>query len=79
MMFNMTQTNIAILCEVDVDTETNTVVLYYDVGYDSRGKFCHLVWCAECETEKQTLSSCVTLNATERQIAIEVCERDAQV
>ena len=30
-----------------------------------RGKLCHLVWCAEYETERQTLSSCVVLNTTE--------------
>ena len=29
------EANSSILCEVEVDTETNTVVLYYDVGYDS--------------------------------------------
>ena len=38
----LTEANIAILCEAEVDTGENTVVLYHDVA--QRGKLCHLVW-----------------------------------
>ena len=38
----LTEANIAILCEAEVDTGENAVVLYHDVA--QRGKLCHLVW-----------------------------------
>ena len=62
------------MCEVQVDTETNTVVLNYDVGYDSERQTA-----ISCDVlnmkQRQTLSSCVMLNTPWRQIAMGVCEK----
>ena len=52
---------------------TNTVVLYYDDGYDSEANAA--ISCgAEYDTERQTLLSCVVLNTTERHTPMEACE-----
>ena len=65
------EANTAILCEVEVDTDKDIVLLYHGVGYDSeRQTLPSRVMCWIWNRE----ASCVPLNTTERRIAMEESE-----
>ena len=77
-----------ILCDIEYDSEKQTLPSCMVFNMTERGKHCNLRWrwgwyretnsailCgAEYNTERQSLPSCVMLNTTERQTQMEVCE-----